>query len=325
MTPEGIRGRRAAAAWGGGHLLDIERLAREEIERVLDLARELKAAHGRGALAQPLAGKLVALLFFEPSTRTRSSFEIAAKRLGAQTVVWTSQGSSVSKGETLLDTALNLEAMGPDALVVRHAASGAAGLVASRVGCAVLNAGDGAHEHPSQALLDAFTLRERWGSLEGRTVVIVGDIAHSRVARSNLWCLTRLGARVRLCAPPTLLAPGLDRLGEPGRVTLHERLDRALEGADAIMMLRIQLERQGGGPPLVPSLREYARLFGLSERVAGELPAGALVLHPGPINRGVELAHAVADGPRSVILEQVENGVAVRMAALSLLVGGGRP
>ncbi|MHB1845816.1 MAG: aspartate carbamoyltransferase catalytic subunit, partial [Deltaproteobacteria bacterium] len=269
----------------------------------------------------------VALLFFEPSTRTRSSFEIAAKRLGAETLSWTAQGSSVSKGETLLDTVKNLEAMGPDALVVRHPSSGAPQLVAAQVRCAVVNAGDGAHEHPSQALLDAFTLRERWGSLEGRTVAIVGDIGHSRVARSNLWCLTRLGATVRLCAPPTMMPEGIELLGErgggAGSVSCHERLEDALRGADAVMMLRLQLERQGGGPALVPTLGEYARRFGLSARTAKALPAGALVLHPGPINRGVELSHELADGAQSVVLEQVANGVPVRMAIFASLLGEG--
>jgi aspartate carbamoyltransferase catalytic subunit len=213
--------------------------------------------------------------------------------------------------------------MRPDALVIRHAASGAPHAIAARIGCSVVNAGDGAHEHPSQALLDAFTLRERWGSLDGKTIAIVGDIAHSRVAGSNIRCLTRLGATVRLCGPPTMLPPGIELLGEPGRVEVHLHLDAALRGADAAMMLRIQLERQEPGlPSLFPSLREYARLFGLGAQAVDSLSRDALVMHPGPINRGVELSPAVADGPRSVILDQVENGVFMRMAILHLLLGG---
>ncbi len=299
------------------HLLGIEPLSREDILRVLDEAERLSSA------PEPdrLRGRLVVTLFFEPSTRTRVSFEVAARRLGAEVIAWTAAGGSVEKGETLLDTAKNLEAMRPDALVLRHPCSGAAQLVAAQVRSAVINAGDGAHEHPSQALLDAFTLRRHWGSFEGRTVAIVGDIAHSRVARSDAFCLSRLGARVRLAGPPALLPPGLDRLGEPGRVSAHARLDEALAGADAVVMLRVQFERLAPEVSPFPSLREYARLFGLSAEAAAALAPQALVLHPGPINRGVELASAVADGPRSVILEQVENGVAVRMALLALLAG----
>lgn len=299
------------------HLLDIETLPREEIVAILDAAASMKEVLRRDIKKVPaLRGKTVINCFFESSTRTRSSFEIAAKILSADAVNWGASGSSVSKGESLIDTAKNLEAMRPDVLVVRHAASGAAALIARHVDCAVVNAGDGAHEHPSQALLDAFTLRERWGSLEGRVVTIVGDIAHSRVARSNVYCLRALGATVRLCAPPTMLAPGLEVLGCP----IFPDLREAVRGADAVMMLRIQTERISES--LFPTAREYARFFGLSPGKLDWLEPEALVLHPGPINRGVELEPEVADGPRSVILDQVENGVAVRMAILLRAVGG---
>ncbi|AKU91024.1 aspartate carbamoyltransferase catalytic subunit [Vulgatibacter incomptus] len=299
------------------HLLGIEPLERAEIEEILGLAVSMKELLRQDLKKSPaLRGKTVINCFFESSTRTRSSFEIAAKILSADAVNWSSSGSSVSKGESLIDTAKNLEAMRPDILVIRHAASGAPHLVASRVGCAVVNAGDGAHEHPSQALLDAFTLRERWGSLEGRTVAIVGDIRHSRVARSNIYCLRKLGARVRLCGPPTMIPIGIEALGCDTTFDLRE----AVTGADAVMMLRIQNERIAGS--LFPSTREYSKLYGLSQAKTSWLKDDALILHPGPINRGVELEPEVADGERSVILDQVENGVAVRMAILQLLAGG---
>jgi aspartate carbamoyltransferase catalytic subunit len=292
------------------HLLGIEGWRREEIEALLDRAE----AHlpGGSASAAVLQGKVVANLFFEDSTRTRTSFEMAAKMLGAQVLNWTAQGSSVSKGETLLDTVRNIEATGPVALVIRHRSSGAPHLVARHVRCAVINAGDGTHEHPSQALLDAFTLRRRWGGLDGRTVLIVGDILHSRVARSNILCLTALGARVVVCGPPTLLPVGLKELG----AEVMTSLDAALPRADAVMCLRLQLERQTES--FFPSTREFSRLFGLTPARTEKMKPGALVMHPGPINRGVELAPAVADGPRSVILEQVANGVAVRRAILEV-------
>ena len=304
------------------HLLGLEPLGAAEIGRLLDRAAVLKAAIGtpEGA-AHTLRGQLVANLFFEPSTRTRSSFEIAARCLGAQVLNWTVAGSSASKGETFLDTARNLAAMRPAALVVRHAAAGAPQLLAARLDCPIVNAGDGAHEHPSQGLLDAFTLRERWGDLVGRTVAIVGDIARSRVARSNLHCLPKLGARVRLCGPPTMLPRELAAIA-PG-VELCSKLEDAIRGADAVMLLRIQLERQEKGEaPLFPSLAEYSRLYGLGARSAAFLAPDALILHPGPVNRGVELSAELADGPRSVILDQVENGVAVRMAILEGLIVG---
>jgi aspartate carbamoyltransferase catalytic subunit len=259
-------------------------------------------------------------LFFEASTRTRSSFEIAAKVLSADALNWTSSSSSVTKGETLVDTARNLEAMRPDVLVIRHAAGGAPKLVADHVACSVVSAGDGAHEHPSQGLLDCFTLREKLGTLEGKTVAIVGDISHSRVARSDLFAMTKLGAKVRFCGPPTMIPAGAESLG----ATVHYGLRDAVEGADAVVMLRIQHERIGD--PLIPNTREYSKLWGLNQKKAAEwLKPDCVILHPGPINRGVELSPEVADGPRSVILDQVQNGVAVRMAILYLLAGGSPP
>ncbi|HEY6105061.1 MAG TPA: aspartate carbamoyltransferase catalytic subunit, partial [Anaeromyxobacteraceae bacterium] len=251
-------------------------------------------------------------------TRTRSSFEIAAKVLSADALNWTSTGSSVSKGETLLDTARNLEAMRPDVIVVRHAAGGAPAFLARNVKCSVVSAGDGAHEHPSQGLLDCFTIRERLGSLSGRTVAIVGDISHSRVARSDLHALGKLGARVRVCGPPTMIPQGIERLG----ATVFHDLESSVAGADAVVMLRIQHERIGD--PLIPGTREYSSYWGLNVKKASAwLKPECLILHPGPINRGVELSSDVADGPHSVILDQVENGVAVRMAILYLLAGAG--
>lgn len=304
-------------AFAHKHLLGIEGLSRDDILHVLDQARAFREVLRRPIKKVPaLRGKTVVNLFFEPSTRTRSSFEIAAKILSADAINWTASGSSVSKGESLIDTARNLEAMRPDLLVIRHAAAGAPHLVAKRVGCAVINAGDGAHEHPSQALLDAFTLTEKLGDLEGRTVVIVGDVAHSRVARSNLLCLRALGAKVRVCGPPTMIPAGIEQFG----CTVHYTLNEALEEADAVMMLRIQTERMS--QPLFPGGREYARLYGLGPTNVELLKPEAVILHPGPINRGVEISPEVADGPRSVILDQVENGVAVRMALIYLLCGG---
>ena len=299
------------------HCIALEDFSGEEILEVLDLAVSMKEVLQRPLKKVPtLRGKSVVNLFFESSTRTRSSFEIAAKVLSADALNWTSAGSSVSKGETLLDTAKNLEAMKPDVIVVRHSASGAPNFLARHVQCAVVNAGDGAHEHPSQGLLDCFTIRERLGSLEGRTVTIVGDISHSRVARSDLHAFRKLGARVRLCGPPTMMPLGIEQLG--GTV-LHD-LESAVTGADAVVMLRIQHERIGD--PLIPGTREYSKLWGLNVKKVSEwLHPHCLILHPGPINRGVELSGDVADGSHSVILEQVQNGVAVRMPILYLLAG----
>lgn len=291
----------------GSHLLAIEGMPRSQIEALL-----LRAGQWRSGelYHRPLNGRVVANLFYEPSTRTRSSFEIAAASLGAHVLNWSLAGSSASKGETLVDTARNLAAMGPAAIVVRHASSGAAQLVASRVKCSVINAGDGQHEHPSQALLDAFVLKQRWGSFEGRRVVIVGDLLHSRVARSNLHCLQALGAKVTLCGPPTLLPAHVERLG----VEVTHDFDGVLGDADAVMMLRLQRERQHEA--LVPAAHDYTRRYGLTVERARRLKPGAFVLHPGPINRGLEIDPEVADGPHSVILHQVSDGVAVRRAIL---------
>ena len=262
-----------------------------------------------------LRGRMVANLFFEPSTRTRFSFETAEKWLSADSLNFSGEkGSSVEKGESLLDTATNLQAMSPDLLVIRHGSAGVPHFLARRLEAGVVNAGDGAHEHPTQALLDALTIRRRFGRLEDLTVVIAGDIAHSRVARSNVLLLTKMGAKVTVCGPPTLLPPRVEALG--ARATTD--FDEALAGADVVMMLRMQLERQGRS--LFPSTREYFARYGLTtERVARASPE-AIVMHPGPMNRGVEIASDVADSPRSVILEQVGNGVAVRMAVLYLLL-----
>jgi len=300
------------------HLIALEPLSREEIVQVLDLAVTMKEVLSRPVKKVPsLRGKSIVNLFFETSTRTRSSFEIAAKTLSADALNWTSATSSVTKGETLLDTAKNLEAMRPDVLVVRHSASGAPSFLARHVACSVVSAGDGAHEHPSQGLLDCFTLREKLGTLEGKTVAIVGDISHSRVARSDLHSMPKLGARVRVCGPPTMIPRGVETLG----ATVHHDLRAAVEGADAVVMLRIQHERIGD--PLIPNTREYSKFWGLNARKAREwLKPDAVILHPGPINRGVELSSDVADGPHSLILDQVQNGVAVRMAILYLLAGG---
>jgi aspartate carbamoyltransferase catalytic subunit len=298
------------------HLLGIEDLAPEHIQAILDTAESLREILDRPIKKVPvLRGKTVVNLFYEASTRTRSSFEVAEKVLSADSLSIATTTSSVQKGETLLDTARNLEAMNPDLIVIRHAAAGAPHFLAKHCRSSIVNAGDGAHEHPTQALLDALTLRQKKGRLKGLRVAIVGDLMHSRVARSNLWLLTRMGADVVLCAPPTMVPPGIDALAP---VTYD--IDEAIEGADAIMMLRIQKERMGGG--FYPSDREYHARFGLTEARVRRARKDVLILHPGPMNRGVEIASEVADGPGSVILEQVTNGVAVRMAVLYLLLGG---
>ena len=296
-------------------LLGAEGLSRADALAVLDKAEEFF-----GARKLPhLRGKTVVNLFFEASTRTRTSFEIAGKRLSADVVNISVATSSVSKGESLLDTVKNLEAMRPDALVIRHVASGAPHYVAARTGIAVVNAGDGTHEHPTQALLDAFTIRRAKGRIEGLTVAICGDIAHSRVARSNALLLRELGATVRFAGPRTLLPPPTEFWG----VETFDRVEPAIEGADVVMALRIQRERLAGA--LLPSLREYSRCFGLNEARLSKAKPDAIVMHPGPMNRGVEIDLWLADGPRSVILDQVEAGVAVRMAVLQLLLGGEAP
>jgi aspartate carbamoyltransferase catalytic subunit len=298
------------------HLLGIEPLEPSDIELLLDTADGLKEVLDRPIKKVPaLRGKTVVNLFYEASTRTRSSFEIAEKVLSADSLSIATAASSVTKGETLLDTAKNLEAMNPDMFVVRHASSGAPHFLARHCRSVIVNAGDGAHEHPTQALLDALTLRQRKGKLKGLRIAIVGDILHSRVARSNIWLLTKMGADVVLCGPPTLIPPGIDAL-----CPVTYRIDEAVEGADAVMMLRIQLERMTGG--FFPSLREFFQRFGLSEERVKRAKKDVVILHPGPMNRGVEIASEVADGPYSVILDQVTNGVAVRMAVLYLLLGG---
>lgn len=293
------------------HLLAVAGMSKAAITAVLDRAHEFREGRVR---ERPLAGHVVANLFFEPSTRTRTSFEIAAAFLGAHVLNWTVQGSSASKGETLIDTVRNLAAMGPRVLVIRHASSGAAALAASAApGCSVVNAGDGQHEHPSQALLDAFTLRERWGSLEGKTVAIVGDVLHSRVARSNVHCLRTLGAKVELCGPATLVPDELAALGVP----IARSLDEVIPRVDAVMLLRLQRERMAES--LFPTEAEYHARWGLTAARAARMKPDALLLHPGPVNRGLEVAPEVADSRASVILEQVENGVAVRKAILEAL------
>ena len=298
------------------HLLGIDGLGADEIVRVLDTAEAFFDVSLRRVRKVPtLRGKTVINLFYEASTRTRTSFELAGKRLSADVINISSSGSSVSKGESLLDTVKNLEAMHPDVIVVRHMHSGAAHFVAKHTRAGVVNAGDGTHEHPTQGLLDAFTIRRAKGRIEGLTVAIAGDIAHSRVARSNAHLLTALGATVRVCGPRTLLPADVEHLG----VEVFDSLAEALDGADVVMMLRIQHERFGEA--LLPTTREYSRTFGLNPRTLARAKPDAIVMHPGPINRGVEIDPAVADGPRSVILDQVEAGVAVRMAVLYLLAG----
>ncbi len=305
------------------HLLGIETMTAEQLTELLDLTETFVEISERPIKKVPtLRGKTVINLFHEASTRTRTSFEIAAKRLSADAVNISGSTSSTTKGETLLDTARNLEAMKPDVIVLRHGASGASHFIAQHVSAAVVNAGDGTHEHPTQALLDCATIRKHKGRIAGLTVAICGDIAHSRVARSNLYALTKLGATVRLAAPRTMLPLGIEQMVD-GNVEVHDRLEPALDGADVVMMLRIQNERLDGAGPF-PNTREYSRYFGLGQAAAARLKPDTIVMHPGPINRGVELDPAVADGPRSVILDQVTYGVAVRMAVLYLL-GGGSP
>lgn len=297
-------------------LIGLAFLSAEEVMLILETADSFKEVTGREIKKVPaLRGKTVVNLFFEPSTRTRTSFELAAKRLSADVINFSPTSSSIVKGETLLDTARNIEAMQADVIVLRHQSAGAAESLAKGVRSSVINAGDGWHEHPTQALLDLYTLREKKRDFKGLKVVIVGDVAHSRVARSNICALTKLGAQVRIVGPPTMIPLYLSRLG----VQVFHQFDEALEGADVIMMLRLQVERQGRG--LFPSIREYSRLYGLtSERVRCAKPE-VLIMHPGPINRGVEIAPDVADSLSSVILDQVANGIAVRMAVLYLLSG----
>ena len=300
--------------WNRKHLLGLEDLSAEEIVELLDTAEGFREVSTRSVKKVPaLRGRVVVNLFFEPSTRTRTSFELAGARLSADVLNFTGSSSSTSKGETLNDTARNIEAMGVDIVVVRHSCAGAAYQLSRVLDCSVVNAGDGVHEHPTQALLDIFTIRSKKKSLKGLKVAIVGDVSHSRVARSNIWGLQKLGAEVYAVGPSTLVPNGLAKLG----VKVHHNLDEVLEEIDVFNMLRIQQERQEKG--LFPTIREYAKLFGLNGERMKRVKEDALVLHPGPINRGVELTPEVADGPRSVILDQVSNGLAVRMAALYLV------
>ena len=301
----------------GKDLLGLESLSAEQILALLDTAEPFKEISERRIKKVPvLRGKTIVNLFFEPSTRTRISFEFAEKRLSADTVNISSTASSVTKGETLVDTARNLEAMKIDMVVVRHGASGAARFLAERIPSNVINAGDGRHEHPTQGLLDLLTIRDHRGTIEGLKVCIVGDVLHSRVARSNIYGLLKLGAEVAVCGPATLLPMGIGELG----VTVFPRLEEAIEWSDVLNVLRLQLERMQGG--FVPSPREYNRIWGVSSERLNAVEKEVLILHPGPMNRGVEIDSDVADGPHSVILNQVTNGVAVRMAVLYLLAGG---
>ena len=301
----------------GKDLIGLEPLSGDQIRSILDTAEPFKEISERRIKKVPvLRGKTIVNLFFEPSTRTRISFEFAEKRLSADTVNIATTGSSVVKGETLVDTARNLEAMRIDMVVIRHGSSGAARFLAERIPSNVISAGDGSHEHPTQALLDLLTIRDRLAKIEGAKVCIVGDILHSRVARSNIYGLVKLGAEVGVCGPPTLMPVGIEELG----VRVFRRVEEAIEWADVLNVLRLQLERMEGG--YVPSLREYNRVYGVSTARLERAPKELLILHPGPMNRGVEIDSDVADGPHSVILDQVTNGVAVRMAVLYLLAGG---
>lgn len=306
-------------AWSKKDILDMASLSVDEISAIIEVATSLKEISERPIKKAPtLRGKTVVLFFHEPSTRTRVSFDIAAKRLSADVIAISAATSSLVKGETLIDTARNLEAMHPDILVIRHAASGAPHMIAGKVAASVINAGDGAHAHPTQALLDMMTVMERKGRLIDLKIAIVGDIAHSRVARSNIVGFSRMGASVTIAAPPTMLPRGIESLG--CRAT--DAMDDAIADADVIMMLRIQKERQA--KQLIPSEREYAKRYGLTMQRLKKAKPDAIIMHPGPMNRGVEIASDVADGPHAVILDQVTNGVALRMALLFLLAGGAR-
>jgi aspartate carbamoyltransferase catalytic subunit len=303
----------------GKDLVGLEHLPADQIRLILDTAEPFKEVSERPIKKVPaLRGKTIVNLFFEPSTRTRISFEFAEKRLSADTVNVAASGSSVQKGETLVDTARNLEAMRIDMVVIRHPSSGAAEFLGKRIRSNVINAGDGKHEHPTQALLDLLTLRDRHGRIEGLKVCLVGDVLHSRVARSNIWGLAKLGAEVGVCGPRTLMPRGIEELG--GGVCVFRRIEEAIEWADALNVLRLQLERMEKG--FIPSVREYFRVFGVTAERLDRARKPLTIMHPGPMNRGVEIESSVADGPHSVILDQVTNGVAVRMAVLYLLAGG---
>jgi aspartate carbamoyltransferase catalytic subunit len=306
-------------SWQHRHLLGLEHLTAQEIELILDYADKLQEATHQGRRKLDLLkGRTVANLFFENSTRTRNSFSLAAKRLGADTVEFSSSGSSVAKGETLIDTAKTIEAMLVDAVVVRHSSPGTPHLLARSLACSVINAGDGPHEHPTQGLLDILTIRRRRGSLRGLTVALVGDIAHSRTARSNIWGLLKLGAHVIVCGPATLVSKNWEKLG----VEVAYDLDKILPRCDVLNLLRIQFERQAIRP--FPSVHEYTLLYAMNQERLRRSKPEILIMAPGPINRGVELTPEVADGPQSVILDQVTNGIAIRMAVLFLLLGRSR-
>ena len=299
-------------------IIALRDLDKQEIELLLETAESMREINSRDIKKVPtLRGKTVINLFYESSTRTRTSFEIAGKRLSADTVNIAPSNSSATKGETLADTALNLLAMKPDIIVMRHAVSGSHYFLSDKIGCSIINAGDGAHEHPSQGLLDLLTMKDRFGRLDGLKVAIVGDITHSRVARSNIQGLTKLGSEVFLAGPPTMRPPGVERLG---KVTVCKTMRDAIEDADVVMMLRIQQERQG--KTLMPNTREYSRYFGLNPVNLKYAKPDAMVMHPGPINRGVEMSSSVIDGLQSHVLKQVENGVAVRMSMLYHVCGG---
>jgi aspartate carbamoyltransferase catalytic subunit len=301
--------------WRHKDLLDVDQLSRKEVFHILDTATYFQEINTRAVKKVPtLKGRSVVLFFAEPSTRTKTSFDIAGKRLSADTFALGKSGSSLQKGESLKDTALTLEAMNPDAIVIRHQLSGAAAFLSERVKCSVINAGDGRHAHPTQALLDCFTLQEQWQDLRGRTLLILGDISHSRVARSNVSLLNALGVKVRLCGPRTLLPPGVDNWP----VKVFTDLDLAVRGTDAVMCLRLQLERQQAG--LLPDLREYAARYCLARKHLAKAKHGVKVLHPGPMNRGVEISSDLADMADSLVLNQVAAGVAVRMAILFLFL-----
>lgn len=312
---------RLASQWSHEHLLDLESISSADITTILDTAEVMCGVIGnpesepQGRKLPVLAGKTIANLFFENSTRTKNSFSLAAKRLGADTIEFTSSGSSVAKGETFIDTAKTIEAMGIDGVVTRHATPGTSHLLAKHLDCSVLNAGDGPHEHPTQGLLDILTIRQNRGNIEGLTVALVGDIAHSRTARSNIWGLKKLGAHVIVCGPATLVSKQWEKLG----VEVAYNLDEILPRCDVLNLLRIQFERQATRP--FPSVREYALLYAMNSDRMRRSKEDILIMAPGPINRGVEITPEVADGPHSVILQQVSNGVAIRMAALWLLLG----
>lgn len=302
--------------WTRHHLFDLQGLSKEEIELILETARSFKEVSTRDVKKVPaLRGKTVVMLFFEPSTRTRTSFELAAKRLSADTINFSSSGSALSKGESILDTARNIEAMNVDMIIVRHQSAGVPYILGEGVQASIINAGDGCHAHPTQALLDIFTMKEKKGRIEGLKVAIIGDILHSRVARSNIWGLTKLGADVTLCGPSTLIPVDAQKLG----VKITHNLEDVLKDSDVLMLLRLQKERQQD--KFLPSIREYARVFGINKEKLKKAKKDVLIMHPGPTNRGVELTADVADGEYSVILEQVTNGVAVRMAVMYLMSG----